>query len=423
MIICLQARRSATSSGRSRGDVAREEDAGLLGLELHEVAAAMHEAPRSRTAPATTSKLPGLDLRHVEQRVDHGEQMLAGIVDDLGVFASPLGLERSSAPVAGKHLGEADDGVERRAQLVADGREETRLRLVGLFGVAAGALELLRSALWSVTSRVTATTVYARCAGLGVDAVGAHLDPDHPGRVPVLAAPRTLRDGAGTRAATGWSRGRVADRLEESRAVGDVHAVEKPAPDEAGGRTPRSFVAAALALTTWPLRSCQVTRSSIACRSERVAGIAQARGRPPVHLDPAMLDRERRGVRDRRDGEDRHRDRRRPRLDRGPDAGGFESREKERRKPAMALAASAARRDPESSASSGTATSHTAAPAETPPEVAAMQTTRPASDAEEIACASARRPLRDSTIAAATGATRQIIATYSGPDGTPRMRR
>ena len=52
-----------------------------------------------------------------------------------------------------------------------------------------------------------------------------------------------------------------------------------------------------------------------------------------------------------------------------------------------------------------------------------MQTTRPASDAEEIACASARRPLRDSTIAAATGATRQIIATYSGPDGTPRMRR
>ena len=192
--------------------------------------------------------------------------------------------------------------------------------------------------------------------------------------------------------------GRVADRLEESRAVGDVHAVEEPAPTRQEGGTPRSFVAAALALTTCPLRSCQVTRSSIACRSERslasrrraavrrcistrqcstasVAACAIA-----VMARPAF-------------------DRRRPRLDRGPDAGGSRAARNSAESPAMALAASAARRDPESSASSGTATSHTAAPADTPPEVAAMQTTRPASDAEEIACASASRPLRDSTIA------------------------
>ena len=57
--------------------------------------------------------------------------------------------------------------------------------------------------------------------------------------------------------------------------------------------------------------------------------------------------------------------------------------------PAMALPASAASREPERKASSGTATSQTAAGDETPPEVAAMQTMSPASEAEEIACASA----------------------------------
>ena len=132
-------------------------------------------------------EVAGIDLRHVEQRVHHGEEMQAGGVDDLGVFAPPLGrsLERTGR---GEHLGEADDGVERRAQLVADGREETRLRLVRRFGVAAGALELLRPAL--VVGDVAGHRddgVRARGTRLGVDAVGAGLDPDHPGGVPVLA--------------------------------------------------------------------------------------------------------------------------------------------------------------------------------------------------------------------------------------------
>lgn len=91
--------------------------------------------------------------------------------------------------------------------------------------------------------------------------------------------------------------------------------------------------------------------------------------------------------------------------------------------PAIALPASAASREPERKASSGTATSQTAAGDETPPEVAAMQTMSPASEAEEIACASPRRPLCASTTAAATGSTRQVIAAYSGSDGTPRSKR
>ena len=37
-----------------------------------------------------------------------------------------------------QHFGKADDGVERRAELVAHRREELRLGDVGLLGVAAG---------------------------------------------------------------------------------------------------------------------------------------------------------------------------------------------------------------------------------------------------------------------------------------------
>ena len=86
--------------------------------------------------------------------------------------------------------------------------------------------------LWSVAGHRD-DGVRARRAGLGVDAVGAGLDPDHPGGVPVLAPlgrfemePEFERDRP-------ISEGCVADRLEESRAVGDVHAIEEPAPDEA----------------------------------------------------------------------------------------------------------------------------------------------------------------------------------------------
>ena len=205
---------------------------------------------------------------------------------------------------------------------------------VRLFGVAAGALELLRSAL--VVGDVAGHRddgVRARCARLGVDAVGAGLDPDHPARVPVLAPlggfemePEFERDRP-------ISEGCVADRLEESRAVGDVHAVEEPAPDEAGRGDAEELRRGGARLDDMAVAIVPGDEIVDRLQERAVAGIAQACGRPAVHLDPAMLDGERRGVRDRRDGEDRHRHRRRPRLDGGPDAGGFESRQEQRRKP------------------------------------------------------------------------------------------
>ncbi len=75
----------------------------------------------------------GLDLRHVEDVVDHVQQEVSAVADVAAIFVIFVGAER--AEHAGFHdLGEADDGVERRAQLVAHIGEEFRLGLIGVFG-------------------------------------------------------------------------------------------------------------------------------------------------------------------------------------------------------------------------------------------------------------------------------------------------
>ena len=75
----------------------------------------------------------GLDFRHVENVVDDVEQILSAAVDIAAIFVIFVGPERSEH--ARLHdLGKADDGVERRAQLVAHVGEEFRFRLVGFLG-------------------------------------------------------------------------------------------------------------------------------------------------------------------------------------------------------------------------------------------------------------------------------------------------
>src|ERR1700722_113076 len=75
----------------------------------------------------------GLDLRHIEDVVDDLEQILAAFADITGIFAVFFRAQRPEH--GGFHdLGETDDGVERRAQLVAHIGEEFRFGLVGLLG-------------------------------------------------------------------------------------------------------------------------------------------------------------------------------------------------------------------------------------------------------------------------------------------------
>ena len=80
---------------------------------------------------------PRLDARQVEDLVDEHQQVLAARVDVLRIFL--VGRYDMGAEQLGLHyLGEAEDGVERRAQLVAHRGEEARLGEVRFLGAVAG---------------------------------------------------------------------------------------------------------------------------------------------------------------------------------------------------------------------------------------------------------------------------------------------
>ena len=82
---------------------------------------------------------PGLDLGEVEDVVDQGEQVAARAehaVERLEVLLERLG-------ILPQHLGDADDGIERGAQLVAHVGEELRLVLARLRKLPALLLDLV----------------------------------------------------------------------------------------------------------------------------------------------------------------------------------------------------------------------------------------------------------------------------------------
>ena len=91
--------------------------------------------PRDRGAPA-------LDARHVEHGVDEHGEALAGGQDGAGEFGEVGGRGGRAHGLPGQELGEADDRVERRQQLMADGGEEARLGGAAGFGLLLGAAQL-----------------------------------------------------------------------------------------------------------------------------------------------------------------------------------------------------------------------------------------------------------------------------------------
>ena len=89
----------------------------------------------SSTVCGIELELAGLDLGEVEHLVDETEQVGAGAMHALQRL---LRLFRAEARRVGDHhLGEPDDGIERRAQLVAHAGEELRLVLARQFELAA----------------------------------------------------------------------------------------------------------------------------------------------------------------------------------------------------------------------------------------------------------------------------------------------
>ena len=84
---------------------------------------------------------PGLDLGEVEQIVHEADHMRARGMDVLEVFLVALVADRPESLLQ-HHLGKADDGVERRADLVADLGQEIRFLRARLLGRALGRDEL-----------------------------------------------------------------------------------------------------------------------------------------------------------------------------------------------------------------------------------------------------------------------------------------
>ena len=125
-------------------------------------------------------EIAGLDLRNIEHAVDDREQVMPGPVDEAGIFVAAFGIERQHR-LLHQHLGEADDGVERRAQFVAHSGQEPAFGGVGALrlGVRVQKRLLVAFALGDIAQhRNDFATVLP--AGIGrrlLERPAAHLDP------------------------------------------------------------------------------------------------------------------------------------------------------------------------------------------------------------------------------------------------------
>ncbi len=126
----------APQLGQVRGIVEAELDALGLGPDFDHAPAILGDVDE-RDGFLVELVLARLDAAEVEQFIDEVEEVLAGAVNVAGIF---LVLRHAVRPeqFGLQHFGEADDGIERCAQLVAHRGEELRLGDVGLLGVAPG---------------------------------------------------------------------------------------------------------------------------------------------------------------------------------------------------------------------------------------------------------------------------------------------
>ena len=150
----------APELGRLSAEAEGQLDALGLGADLDHAPAVLGDIDE-RHRLLVELVLAGLDAREVEELVDEVEQVLAGRVDVARIFLVLRHAVRAEQ-LRLQHFGKADDGVERRAQLVAHRREELRLGDVGLLGVTARLVRHLARFLELVDERVLLGLVHHR---------------------------------------------------------------------------------------------------------------------------------------------------------------------------------------------------------------------------------------------------------------------
>src|SRR5215468_10544430 len=126
-------------------------------------------------------EVPCLNFGHVEDAVHDREQMASRLIDQLRVFVTTRCVDHQRAFVA-EHFREADDGIERCAQLVAHGGEKAALGGIGTLGLGARKLNSLSFllALRDVAHDRDHLALFHRrsFARHLVERPAAHLDPD-----------------------------------------------------------------------------------------------------------------------------------------------------------------------------------------------------------------------------------------------------
>ena len=131
-MICRIERRSATTLGRSAGIVLRKTTRAAVACSCSIFSAWSATSPRL-TDGEVEFELAGLDFREIEQIVDQRQEMAAAGMDVVDIAAVFVVVDFAEA-LQPHDFREAHDGVERRAQFVADAGEEFRFLPAGRFG-------------------------------------------------------------------------------------------------------------------------------------------------------------------------------------------------------------------------------------------------------------------------------------------------
>ncbi len=259
-------------------------------LDLHKFVEHLAQKGRGLQRLEVQAERADFRARQIEQVVDHVQQVLAAPVDILRVLQQLGGLQRlARRQLLLNRLAEPQDGIQRRAHLMADVGDQARFQLVGMFGGLArrggflkqvdimdGDADLVGQQLQSDDFQRALPHGARRLQVQHADYLLAQLDGQHGARahlLPLCAAPP---------AAAG-----VYIRYEGDL-PGDEHLLQQPVllqRDQAGGRRRLAAIQDQLPLDGRPAQDAhpvivEMRAHQFADHAHQMAGIQQRRDLP-----------------------------------------------------------------------------------------------------------------------------------------------